>query len=271
MGICYSSTSNCTDYRQGDHMKTLVLGASGATGRLVVAQLISQGVLPKIVIRPTANLPEAISGNNDIQTITGNVDEFSTAQFRELLQDCDSVISCLGHKSTCKGIFGKPRSLVFNAVRKITEVLNESKSRKKFIVMSTTAYTAKIHGEIETFGESIVFSLLKILLPPHADNVASGDCLFKKIKDSDCFEWIAIRPDALIDRDTVSDYKIVSARNRSPIFDPGKTSRINVAHFMASLVSDETMWQQWKFRAPVIYNTEPEKNDLQKHENHVKR
>jgi len=42
---------------------------------------------------------------------------------------------------------------------------------------------------------------------------------------------------------------------RSALFASGVTSRINVAHFMANLITDDHLWQQWKGRMPVIYNT----------------
>jgi nucleoside-diphosphate-sugar epimerase len=41
---------------------------------------------------------------------------------------------------------------------------------------------------------------------------------------------------------------------RSPIFEVGSTSRINVAHCMAELLTGEALWRTWKGRMPVIYN-----------------
>ncbi len=36
----------------------------------------------------------------------------------------------------------------------------------------------------------------------------------------------------------------------------GKISRINVGCFMADLISDESVWNQWNGKMPVIYNRE---------------
>lgn len=237
-------------------MKTLVLGASGATGKQVVSQLLINGILPKVIVRPTAKVVEEMSNDRKIEIIKGSIDDFSIDQLKGIIEDCDSVVTCLGHNITFKGIFGKPHRLVYNAVKKVTAILNESNKRKKFILMSSTAYTNKMYGEKETSGEAIVFALLKLLLPPHRDNVNSGDHLFKMIKETKSFEWIAVRPDGLIDENVVSNYEIVNEKKRSPIFDPGKTSRINVAHFMVDLLSNDELWQTWKFKAPVIYNKE---------------
>ena len=64
-----------------------------------------------------------------------------------------------------------------------------------------------------------------------------------------------MRPDGLIDEDTVSSYTVHESPTRSAIFNAGKTSRINVAHFMTELASSESLWQEWKGKMPVIYNS----------------
>lgn len=220
----------------------------------MVSQLAAKGRTVKILIRSSAIIPKEISDNTGIEIFYGNINDFSTDRISQLLSDCDSVISCLGHNISLKGIFGKPHRLVYNAVRKLSGILQESKEKKKLIVMSTTAYTDKVHGEQNTCRERLVFALLKVLLPPHADNVKTGNYLFENIKKSEKIEWVAVRPDSLIDETCVSDYEIFPMKNRSRLFNPGKTSRINVAHFMADLLSNDTLWQAWKYKAPVIYN-----------------
>ena len=69
-------------------------------------------------------------------------------------------------------------------------------------------------------------------------------------------EWVAVRPDGLIDEPEVSAYTIHASPTRSAIFDAGKTSRINVADCMSRLIEDATLWKRWKGQMPVIYNEE---------------
>ena len=69
----------------------------------------------------------------------------------------------------------------------------------------------------------------------------------------------AVRPDSLVDQDEVSSYSLYASPVRSAIFNPGRTSRINVAHFMAELFYDQELWRTWKGKMPVIYNGEPAK------------
>jgi len=67
-------------------------------------------------------------------------------------------------------------------------------------------------------------------------------------------EWVAVRPDNLIDEDQVSAYEVHPSPIRSAIFDAGMASRINVGSFMADLITENESWNRWKGQMPVIYN-----------------
>lgn len=235
-------------------MKALILGASGKTGKQVVQQLIKRDINVRILVRESATIPGNFTNDQRIEIIKGNVSDFDIGKIKELVKDCDSVICCLGHNISLKGILGPPHKLVSNTVRKIIEVKHSFKLNQKFILMSTTAYTNKKIGEKNSFGEMIIFSFLKILLPPHRDNMLAADHLLHKLGTNSGIEWVAVRPDSLIDEEDVSKYEIHDHKIRSPLFNPGKTSRINVSHFIAELVTNDELWQEWKHKTPVIYN-----------------
>jgi len=40
----------------------------------------------------------------------------------------------------------------------------------------------------------------------------------------------------------------------SGIFRPDETNMANVAHFMSELATDESAWERWKGKMPVIVN-----------------
>jgi nucleoside-diphosphate-sugar epimerase len=235
-------------------MKALVLGASGATGKLVVQQLIKNNIEVRIVVRESALIPSYVSENNTIEIVKGNINDFGITKFKDLLKDCDSIICCLGHNISFKGIFGPPHKLVYNTVVRIIEAVKSLKLNPKYILMSTRAYTNNKIGEVNTVGEKIVFSLLYVLLPPHKDNMHAANHLVYKVGLQSSIEWVVVRPDSLFDEENVSNYEIHNKKIRSPIFDAGKTSRINVAHFMIELLLNEELWNKWKFKMPVIYN-----------------
>lgn len=235
-------------------MKSLILGASGKTGKLVVQQLVKRDIQVRMVVRAFAAIPEIFTNDKRIEIIKGNVNDFDIAKITELVNDCDSVICCLGHNISLKGILGPPHKLVYNTLIKIIEAIHSLKLNQKFILMSTTAYTNKKIGEKNNFGEKIIFSVLKVLLPPHRDNMLAADYLVHKLGTDSSIDWVAVRPDSLTDEEEESEYELHNHRIRSPIFNPGKTSRINVSRFMAELVTNDKLWQEWKHKTPVIYN-----------------
>ncbi len=231
-------------------MKVLVLGASGATGRLVVSQLVERNIRVRALVRPTARVDEQIRDHALVELVSGQIDDCGEQDIQNLIEGCDAVICCLGHNISLKGMFGRPRKLVTHAVQRVTAQLHAS---QKFILMSTTAYTDGSRGEKNSRGESIIFSLLEVVLPPHRDNMLAADHLVHEIGET--LPWVAVRPDSLVDDEQVTGYEVYEHRQRSPMFNPGKASRINTAHFMAELVQDDGLWEQWKQRMPVLYTT----------------
>ncbi len=237
-------------------MKVLVLGASGATGKLVVMQLIKRQINIRVVVREGAILSAEILDNPLVEIERGNIAEFNDSEMISLLQDCNAIASCLGHNITIRGMFGKPRNLVFDTIRNISEIVKEKADKKvKLILMSTTGYTNTITGEKNSLGERIILSILKLLLPPHRDNVKAANYLHEEIgEDNEKIEWIAVRPDTLVNEDNKSTYEVYESPVRSPVFNAGTTSRINVSHFMADLLINERLWREWQFKMPVVYN-----------------
>lgn len=238
-------------------MTILVVGASGATGSKLVAQLLDQNQNVKIIVRSAEKLPESWKTNTDLQIITASVLDLSDTEMRTIVSDCDAVASCLGHNLTFKGIYGKPRRLVTDATRRLCQAIKENnpQSTTKFVLMNTTGNRNRDLKEPISFAQKCVIGLLRLLLPPHVDNEKAADYLRTKIGQNDAnVEWTAVRPDGLINEEEVTPYKIYPSPTRSAIFNAGKVSRINVAHFMASLITDHNLWDQWKGQMPVIYN-----------------
>jgi hypothetical protein len=121
--------------------------------------------------------------------------------------------------------------------------------------MNTAGNSNRDLDESTSFGQRCVLGLVRLLLPPHVDNEKAADYLRSHIgQGAAAIEWAVVRPDTLVDEGDVSEYEAHPSPTRSAIFDAGKTSRINVAHFMADLISDDATWSRWKGRMPVIYN-----------------
>jgi nucleoside-diphosphate-sugar epimerase len=239
-------------------MTTLVLGASGATGRLLVDQLLKHGQTVKAIVRSRENLPKGWATHDQLEIIIASPLDLTDLEMAEHVKDCQAIASCLGHNLTWKGVYGKPRRLVTEAASRFVQAakVHQPKKPVKYVLMNTTGNRNRDLKESISFAQKCVIALLRLLLPPHVDNEKAADYLRIQIGQNDPFiEWTCVRPDNLIDEEAPSDYKVYPSPIKSAIFDAGKTSRINVGHFMAELISNEKLWSQWKGQMPVIYNT----------------
>ena len=238
-------------------MKIFIAGATGATGRLLLEQLLARGHQVVAVVRSAASLPDALRQDVNLTLVEASLLDLSETQLTELLAGCDAAASCLGHNITLKGIFGPPHRLVTDAVRRLCQAVkaNRPNAPVRFVLMNTTGNRNPDADQPFTFGEKLVLGLMRTLVPPQSDNEAAAEYLRTQIGQNDpLVEWVAVRPDGLIDLDVVTDYSQHPSPIRSAVFNAGQTSRINVAHFMAELMSNDALWQEWKGQMPVIYN-----------------
>ncbi|MCC6143560.1 MAG: SDR family oxidoreductase [Candidatus Hydrogenedentes bacterium] len=238
-------------------MHFLLLGATGATGRLLAADLLDRGHEVRAVIRPASTLPPSLAQHDRLTLTPANLLDLSDTDLANLIRGCDGVACCLGHNMTLKGIFGPPRRLVTDATRRVCDAIQDNAPARptRFVLMNTAGNSNRDLDEPLSFGHACIISLLRHLIPPHADNECAADYLRTEIgQDHPHIQWAAVRPDSLFDSNAVSPYTAHPSPTRSVFFDPGKTSRINVAHFMALLLCEEEPWRRWRGHMPVIYN-----------------
>ena len=160
---------------------------------------------------------------------------------------CAAVASCLGHNLSLKGIYGQPRRLVTNATRLLCHAITANRPEKpiRFVLMNTAGNSNRDLQETLSLGQRLVLGFIRLAVPPHTDNEAASDYLRTAIgQQNETIEWAVVRPDTLINESTVTEYRAYPSPTRSALFDPGKTSRINVAHFMAELITDDDSLEQ---------------------------
>ena len=237
--------------------KVLVVGASGATGKLLVQQLLQQEIKVVTIVRVSSTLSQTNYVQPNLDIISANISDLTTKHLASHLEDCDAVLCCLGHNLTLKGIFGEPKLLVTDTIEKISRILETINADKKvkIVLMNTTGNSNRDIPEKPPLSQRSVISLLRLILPPHVDNEKAADYLRLHVGQTHkCIEWVIVRPDGLTDEENVTQYKIYPSPIRNPIFDAGQTSRINVADFMSNLVINSELWDTWKGKMPVIYN-----------------
>ena len=240
-------------------MKILIVGASGATGKLLVKELLNRGHDVKVIVRSPESLLNFLEKQEHLSVIKASILDLSQTELMQYVEECDAVVSCLGHNMSFKGIYGQPRKLVRDATDNLCRAIkaNKSENTTKYILMNTAGNSNRDLNEVISFGQKFIIGLLRLLLPPQVDNEMAADYLRTEVGQNDKqIEWAVVRPDTLIDEEQVTDYDLYPSPIRSAVFDSGKTSRINVSSYMADMITDESKWKQWVGKMPLIYNKE---------------
>ena len=84
-------------------MTSLIVGATGATGRLLVRELLGRGQEVKAVARTPSKLGEECLRDPSLSVVQGSISEMSERDIADLVSGCDAAASCLGHNLTFSG------------------------------------------------------------------------------------------------------------------------------------------------------------------------
>lgn len=242
-------------------LNVLVLGATGMTGRHVVKQLLHKGHVVHVVVRTPSKLQPEVLDNPNLTFSEGTILDMSDADVQSLVRDKTHIVSCLGHNMDFNGIWGAPRDLCTATVHRIygsiQNTFAESQGNNcKFILMNTVGVKNPELGEMRTLFENLLVTTLRYTIPPHADNENAAAYLQQTVPRAQ-LQWVIVRPDSLIDMDDVTSYNITPSPVAN-IVNGLPTSRINVAHFMISLMTDSAVWDTWVHQMPCIVNSSEE-------------
>jgi hypothetical protein len=85
----------------------------------------------KVIVRSTGKIPASWKNNDQISIIEAGISEISIEEMSNYVKDCQSVVSCLGHNLSLKGIFvGKPRKLVTESIKLISNAIQINTPKK---------------------------------------------------------------------------------------------------------------------------------------------
>ena len=235
---------------------TLIVGATGKTGSLLVKQLLDKNHEVRVIVRSPDKFSTEILNNPNLTITDVSVLDLSDEELAEQVKNCDAVVSCLGHLLDFNGMFGNPRKLCTEATRRLCNTIQKNDTGKltKFILMNTVGVKNPDCYEKRRWFEQGLLTLLHYAVPPHNDNETAAEYLYEIVgKNNAHIEWCSVRPDTLIDAE-VSPYDIEQSPTTG-IFTGRPTTRSNVADFMFELISNAELWNTWKFRMPVIMNS----------------
>ena len=232
----------------------LLVGGTGRTGRLALAQLLARGVSVRAVVRSAAALPGEVARHPGLAATEASLLSLTDPALQDLLRGCDAAVSCLGHTISLKGVFGPPRDLVLQATARLCRAAEALRPARPLRLVLMSSVSVHRPGGLDTRRgalERAFLWVLRGLVPPARDNQRAADFLHRRIGPASPFvEWAVVRPDALLPGE-VSGYALHEGLVNG-LFAPGHTRMSNVAHFMCELATSPAAWEAWKGRAPVI-------------------
>jgi uncharacterized protein YbjT (DUF2867 family) len=250
--------------------KVLILGATGRTGGRVLTQLLEREVPVRAIVRSAERLPEAASGKPLLEVVEADLLALPPEVLAGHLTGCDTVVSCLGHTISARGVFGPPRDLVTQAVGLVRDAIGAGQPPTataaaagraigpvRLILMSSVSVNQPGHADTRRGrAERASMAAMRAAVPPARDNQRAADLLVHEVgPTSPRLQWVVVRPDTLTDGD-VSEYAVHDELVAS-LFRPDRTRMANVAHFMCELATEDPTWQRWRSRMPVVVDAAP--------------
>lgn len=205
-------------------MKILVLGATGATGQLIVRDATASGhyVVALVRAKARANLSGA-------EVIEGDVRDEGT--LARALNGCDAVVSALG-----TGMGLRDVDLLTVATRALVAAMTRAGVRRLICISALGVGDSRGHG-------GFVFDRLfqPLLLGPAYKDKDRQEAAIR----ASSLDWVVVRPAMLTNGPTRGR---VRATTDLTSVNGGKIARADVAQFVVDQLTTDT----WLRRTPVI-------------------
>ena len=207
-------------------MKILVLGATGATGRLIVNRALAMGYAVMALVRSKARAADLAGA----ELVEG--DARDAAALTHAVAGCDAVISSLG---TSISPFREVTTLS-TATRALVGVMAKQNIRRIVCITGIGAGNSRGHGGF--FYDRLFLPLM--LRKVYEDKDRQEDAI-----RASALDWIIVRPTALNDKPARGH--ICALTDLSGVHG-GTIARADVADFVVQQLTADT----WLHKAPLI-------------------
>ena len=199
-------------------MKLLVFGATGGTGREIVAQALERGHVVTVFVRN----PAAITTKHDhLKVVQGNVLDYPSVE--AAVQGQDAVLSALGVRKLRKN------TILSDGTRNIIHAM-ERHGLKRFICESSLG-VGDSRGQL-----GWVFNIF--IIPLLLRNVFQDKEAQEQYIQQSSLEWVIVRPAALTNGPRTGVYRGGFSPTDRTI--TAKISRADVADFMLKQLTDNS-------------------------------
>jgi putative NADH-flavin reductase len=197
-------------------VKVLIIGATGATGQILMREALAQGH----EVTALARNPSALaSEDHRLRVLQGNALDVSSVEAAVAGQD--AVLSALGTRSA------RPTTLFSESTQNVIGAMNKHGVRRLVCITGIGAGDSKGH---------VGFLYDRIILPFVVKNIYEDKNRQEEaIKQSD-LDWVIVRPARLTDEPAKGEYNVFLGGSYT-----AKTiSRADVAAFMLAQLTDDT-------------------------------
>jgi uncharacterized protein YbjT (DUF2867 family) len=207
-------------------MKILVLGATGATGRLIVRKALDRGYEVVALVRSRARAAD-LAG---VELVEG--DARDPAELTRAIAGCDAVVSSLG---TALSPF-REVTLLSTATQALVKIMTEQNIRRLVCITGLGAGDSRGHGGF--FFDRLFLPLM--LRKVYEDKNRQEDAIRASKLD-----WTIVRPTVLNDKPGRGGIKALTDLSR---VHGGTIARSDVADFVVQQLAADT----WLHKTPLI-------------------
>jgi putative NADH-flavin reductase len=204
-------------------MNIAVFGATGGTGRQIIAQALEQGHHVTALVRDPARLPVS---HTNLTVVQGDV--LDDAPVLEALQGADAAVITLGNTAD------NPDYVVSNGTAVILRAMKDQGVPRVVVVTSLG-----VGDSLKQVSLPFRMMMQTVLKKPMEDKERQE----RMVMDSG-LEWIIVRPGGLTDGPATGVYR----SGLDPAISAGQVSRADVAAFVLQQLSDDT----YLHRTPAI-------------------
>lgn len=197
----------------------LIIGATGGTGRQLVAQALERGFSVTVLVRNTAKMDIE---HPQLKILQGNVLDSATVD--AAVQGQDAVVSALGHKQ-----FFRPTRILSEGTRTILQAM-EKHNVKRFVCETSLG----IGSSAGRMGLYYTFFTIPVILPFYFWDKTRQE---KLIAES-AADWVIVRPGVLTNRK--KRIKIRHGADIGNFITTVNISRADVAAFMLDQLTDDS-------------------------------
>lgn len=187
--------------------KTLLIGATGPTGRAVLDQAARMG----LDVRALARNPDALTGVADVS----RGDVLDPVSLAAAMRGVDCVISVLGTKLTLK-----PVTLLSTGTRHLVAAMRAAGVARLICVTGMGAGDSRGHGG---------FVYDRLILPLLLGRIYADKDRQEEIVRASGLDWTLVRPAFLTDGPATGAYRVITRFTDERMT---KISRADVAHFL---------------------------------------